>query len=82
MRRLRPYPPTAFAIAAVNAPFLAIGVHETAAAQRARSRPPLGFNGKLPFELPPSMNVVEAQRSDVPSDSARPLFPFRFGRAY
>ena len=38
--------------------------------------------GKLPFELPSSMDAVEAQRSDVPYDSARPLYPFGFGRSY
>jgi beta-glucosidase len=36
--------------------------------------------GKLPFELPSSMEAVSAQRSDVPHDSARPLYPFGFGR--
>lgn len=41
-----------------------------------RARP----EGKLPFELPSSMEAVEAQRSDVPHDSARPLYPFGFGR--
>jgi len=38
--------------------------------------------GKLPFELPSSMEAVLAQRSDVPHDSARPLYPFGFGRSY
>jgi beta-glucosidase len=38
--------------------------------------------GKLPFELPSSMEAVEAQRSDVPYDSAHPLYPFGFGRSY
>jgi beta-glucosidase len=38
--------------------------------------------GKLPFELPSSMEAVLAQRSDVPHDSARPLYPFGFGRQY
>jgi beta-glucosidase len=38
--------------------------------------------GKLPFELPSSMAEVEAQRSDVPHDTARPLYPFGFGRSY
>jgi len=38
--------------------------------------------GKLPFELPSSMEAVQAQRSDVPHDSARPLYPFGFGRSY
>lgn len=38
--------------------------------------------GKLPFELPSSMQAVEAQRSDVPYDSQRPLYPFGFGRTF
>jgi beta-glucosidase len=38
--------------------------------------------GKLPFELPSSMEAVEAQRSDVPHDSARPLYVLGFGRRY
>ena len=43
-----------------------------------RARP----EGKLPFELPSSMTAVEAQRPDVPHDSARPLYPFGFGLRY
>ena len=43
-----------------------------------RARP----EGKLPFELPSSMEAVEQQRSDVPYDSPRPLYPFGFGRRY
>jgi beta-glucosidase len=43
-----------------------------------RGRP----EGKLPFELPSSMEAVRAQRSDVPHDSPRPLYPFGFGRSY
>jgi beta-glucosidase len=43
-----------------------------------RARP----EGKLPFELPSSMREVEAQRSDVAHDTARPLYPFGFGRRY
>jgi beta-glucosidase len=38
--------------------------------------------GKLPFELPSSMDAVLAQKSDVPHDSARPLYPLGFGRHY
>jgi beta-glucosidase len=43
-----------------------------------RARP----EGKLPFELPSSMEAVAAQRPDMPHDSARPLYPFGFGRSY
>jgi beta-glucosidase len=38
--------------------------------------------GKLPFELPSSMDAVRAQRSDVPFDSAAPLYPFGHGLSY
>jgi len=44
----------------------------------ARARP----EGRLPFELPSSMDAVRAQRSDVPFDSEKPLFPFGFGLSY
>ena len=43
-----------------------------------RARP----EGELPLELPSSMEAVEAQRSDVPHDSARPLYVIGFGRRY
>ncbi len=39
-------------------------------------------SGKLPFELPSSMDAVRAQREDVPHDSAAPLFPYGFGLTY
>jgi beta-glucosidase len=38
--------------------------------------------GRLPFELPSSMADVEAQRSDLPHDTAHPLYSFGFGRRY
>jgi beta-glucosidase len=38
--------------------------------------------GKLPFELPSSMQEVEAQRSSVPHDTAHPLYRIGFGRTY
>jgi len=38
--------------------------------------------GKLPFELPSSMAEVEAQRSDVPHDTAHPLYPVFHGLTY
>jgi beta-glucosidase len=38
--------------------------------------------GKLPFELPSSMEAVAAQRPDMPHDSAKPLYPLGFGRRY
>jgi len=39
-------------------------------------------SGKLPFELPHSMDAVEQQKSDVPYDSDDPLFPFGHGLGY
>ena len=38
--------------------------------------------GKLPFELPSSMEAVRNQKEDVPYDSENPLFEFGFGLAY
>jgi beta-glucosidase len=43
-----------------------------------RARP----EGRLPFELPSSMEAVRRQKSDVPHDSKDPLYPFGFGLAY
>ena len=38
--------------------------------------------GKLPFELPSSMDAVRKQKEDVPHDSENPLFPFGHGLSY
>jgi beta-glucosidase len=38
--------------------------------------------GKLPFELPSSMEAVRTQKEDVPYDSENPLFPFGHGLSY
>jgi beta-glucosidase len=38
--------------------------------------------GKLPFELPSSMDAVRAQKEDVPHDSTDPLFPLGHGLTY
>lgn len=38
--------------------------------------------GKLPVELPSSMEAVENQLPDVPYDSEDPLYPFGYGRRY
>lgn len=39
-------------------------------------------SGKLPFELPSSMEAVQRQQADVPYDSDQPLFSFGFGLTY
>jgi len=38
--------------------------------------------GRLPFELPSSMKEVEAQRSDLPHDTAHPLYQIGYGLRY
>jgi beta-glucosidase len=38
--------------------------------------------GKLPFELPSSMEAVREQKEDLPYDSESPLFPFGHGLGY
>ena len=38
--------------------------------------------GKLPIELPSSMEAVRAQKEDVPFDSENPLFEFGYGLTY
>jgi beta-glucosidase len=39
-------------------------------------------SGKLPFELPSSMEAVRKKRTDVAFDSENPLFPFGYGLTY
>ena len=39
-------------------------------------------SGRLPFELPSSMEAVRAQLEDLPYDSEEPVFPFGFGLGY
>jgi beta-glucosidase len=38
--------------------------------------------GKLPFEIPSSMQAVREQLEDVPFDSKDPAFSFGFGLSY
>ncbi|MEO0874675.1 MAG: glycoside hydrolase family 3 N-terminal domain-containing protein [Bacteroidota bacterium] len=38
--------------------------------------------GKLPFELPSSIEAVENQKEDMPYDSKDPLYPFGHGLSY
>jgi beta-glucosidase len=38
--------------------------------------------GKLPFELPSSMEAVRKQKEDMPYDSKSPLYKFGFGLSY
>jgi beta-glucosidase len=42
----------------------------------------LAPTGRLPFELPSSMEAVRAQKEDVACDSAQPLFPCGAGLAF
>jgi beta-glucosidase len=39
-------------------------------------------SGKLPFEMPSSMEAVRNQKEDLPYDSENPLFPFGYGLSY
>ncbi|MEL6926957.1 MAG: glycoside hydrolase family 3 C-terminal domain-containing protein, partial [Bacteroidota bacterium] len=39
-------------------------------------------SGKLPFELPSSMEAVRRQQEDVPYDSDNPLYKFGHGLSY
>lgn len=39
-------------------------------------------SGKLPFELPSSVQAVENQKEDVPYDSEHPLYPFGAGISF
>ena len=39
-------------------------------------------DGKLPFEIPSSMEAVRAQKEDLPYDSENPLYTFGFGLTY
>jgi beta-glucosidase len=38
--------------------------------------------GRLPFELPSSMDAVRNQQADVPYDSAHPLYRYGYGLSY
>jgi len=38
--------------------------------------------GRLPFEMPSSMDAVRANHPDVPFDSSSPLYPFGFGLTF
>jgi beta-glucosidase len=38
--------------------------------------------GKLPFELPSSMEAVRKQKADVPYDSENPIYRFGYGLSY
>jgi beta-glucosidase len=39
-------------------------------------------SGKLPFEIPSSLQAVERQKEDLPYDSESPLYPFGHGLTY
>ncbi len=38
--------------------------------------------GRLPFEIPSSVQAVEQQKEDLPYDSESPLYPFGYGLTY
>ena len=38
--------------------------------------------GKLPFDMPSSMDAVVNQKEDVPFDTKKPLFKFGTGMTY
>jgi beta-glucosidase len=39
-------------------------------------------SGKLPFEIPSSIQAVEQQKEDLPYDSESPLYPFGYGLTF
>ena len=38
--------------------------------------------GKLPFDIPSSMEAVRNQKEDVPFDTENPIFKYGFGLSY
>jgi beta-glucosidase len=56
------------------------GASDTALLDVIFGRLPPG--GKLPFELPSSMQAVELQAPDAPHDSVDPVYPFGWGLTY
>ena len=81
MRRVVSTAPAIPEIAARSAALLAdFGANDAAVLDVIFGR----FNpsGKLPFELPSSMEAVRRQNADVPYDSQNPLFAFGFGLRY
>ncbi|WP_437608812.1 glycoside hydrolase family 3 protein [Erwinia sp. V71] len=55
------------------------GVSDTVLLQKMLSLE--AWRGRLPFELPSSMDAVLKQQSDVAADSEKPLYPLGFGLA-
>ena len=39
-------------------------------------------NGKLPFEIPSSMEEVISQKEDLPDDTENPTYVFGYGLSY
>ena len=66
--------------AAAKGLFGSFGVNDTVLMEAIFGR--FQPTGKLPIELPSSMDAVRAQKEDVPYDSKNPLFPFGFGLTY
>ncbi len=67
-------PEIAHASAALLADF---GASDTAVLDVVFGRARAG--GRLPFELPSSMEAVERQKEDLPHDSEAPLYPYGYG---
>lgn len=55
------------------------GVSDAVLLQKLQSQE--AWRGRLPFELPSSMEAVLKQQSDVAADSEKPLYPLGFGLA-
>ena len=68
------------ACAAMTDCTVGVGVSDAALLDVITGR--VGPEGKLPFELPSSMEAVAAQRPDVPHDSRSPLYKFGYGLRY
>ncbi len=75
-----------FWLLAADGIFGGLGLHpQYGASDRAVAEVLFGIaqpEGRLPFELPSSMEAVRKQYADVPDDSENPLFERGFGLGY
>jgi beta-glucosidase len=63
----------------------AVAIADYGASDRAVAEVLFGIaapQGRLPFEVPSSMDAVRKQLADVPADSVDPLFELGFGLSY